>query len=63
MMNDISFLTVSELAEKLRVPKSWIYGQSRQTGPDSIPRIKVGKYCRFEESKVMDWLKKQNETD
>ena len=55
------FLTPTELAEKLSVKKSWIYGKSMQTGPDAIPRLKVGKYLRFNYEAVLDWLKKQNE--
>jgi excisionase family DNA binding protein len=52
-------LTVDELAQELSVPKSWIYSRSRQTGPDAIPLIKIGKYCRFRLSEVLDWLKKR----
>jgi len=54
-------LTLNELAEKLKVKPSWVYGYTRQTGPDAIPRIKVGKYLRFREPEVMDWLRKQSE--
>jgi hypothetical protein len=49
--------TVNELADALKVPKSWIYARTRETGPKSIPHIKVGKYLRFEINKVLDWLK------
>lgn len=56
-----NLLTVDELAERLKVPKSWVYRQTRQTGPGTIPRIKVGKYIRFVEVDVMDWLRKQTE--
>jgi len=55
------FLTVSQLAEKLQVPKSWVYGQTRQTAPGSIPRVQVGKHIRFVESEIMEWLRKENE--
>lgn len=58
---DQDFLTVDEMAERLKVPKSWLYSRTRETAPDSIPRIKVGKYIRFVEADVMKWLKKQNE--
>ena len=54
-----TFLTVGELAGKLKVPKSWVYGETRKTGPKSIPRIKVGKYLRFNWSEVRDWLMEQ----
>ncbi len=55
-----NLLTVDELAKFLKVPKSWVYSRTRKTGPDSIPRIKVGKYIRFEIDKVMEWLKARN---
>jgi excisionase family DNA binding protein len=60
-MRHHDFLTVDELAETLKVPKSWIYSKTRETGQEAIPRVKVGKYIRFVESEVIDWLKRQNE--
>ena len=60
-MTDNSFLTIDEMAETLKVPKSWLYSRTRETGPGTIPRLKVGKYIRFEYQAVMDWLRKQNE--
>ena len=54
-------LTLEELAERLKVRKSWIYARTRETGPGTIPRIKVGKYLRFEEKPVLDWLRECNE--
>ena len=56
-------LTLEELAEKLKVKKSWIYSQSRQTGPGSIPRVKVGKYLRFSLEDVMAWLQEEWESE
>lgn len=58
-----NLLSVDELAEYLNTPKSWVYSRSRETGPGTIPRIKVGKYVRFELDNVMDWLKAQNERE
>lgn len=55
-----NLLSVDELAEYLNTPKSWVYGKSRETGPGAMPKIKVGKYVRFELDKVIDWLKAQN---
>ena len=52
-------LTVEELAEELKTPQSWIYSRTRQTGPDTIPMIRVGKYCRFRLSDVLEWLHKR----
>ena len=54
-------LTVDELAETLKTPKSWVYGKTRETGPDAIPRLKVGKYLRFRLDDVFQWLEKRNE--
>ena len=53
-------LTTEEMAGKLRVPITWIYSKTRETGPGSIPRIKIGKYNRFVESEVWKWIQKQN---
>jgi excisionase family DNA binding protein len=55
-----NLLSVNELAESLNVPTSWIYSRTRETGPDSIPRIYVGKYVRFRLSSVMEYIEKQN---
>jgi len=54
---------VTELAEILGVPPSWVYARSRETGPGSVPRLKVGKYVKFDLDKVMEWLKSQNESN
>jgi len=58
-----NLLSVDELAESLKVPKSWVYSRSRETGPDAMPRIRVGKYVRFELDKVLKWLKGQSEKE
>ena len=55
-------LTVDELASCLKVHKSWLYNRSRETGPGAIPRIKVGKYLRFQLEDVLEWLGKQQES-
>jgi predicted DNA-binding transcriptional regulator AlpA len=58
--SSLKLLTLKDLAAELRVPVSWVYSRTRQTGPGAIPRIKVGKYLRFELKDVMAWLEKQN---
>ena len=58
-----NLLSVDELAESLNVPKSWVYSRTRESGQDSMPRIKVGKYCRFVLNDVLDWLKSQDDVD
>jgi predicted DNA-binding transcriptional regulator AlpA len=49
-----------ELANELSVPLSWVYSRSRQKGPDTIPMVKCGRYCRFSLSAVLEWLKEKN---
>ena len=56
-MDRQELLKVEELAEELKVPPSWVYAQTRKTGPGSIPRLRVGKYLRFNLQEVLDWLK------
>ena len=58
-----NLLSVDELAESLNVPKSWVYSRSRETGPSAMPKIKVGKYVRFELDRVLAWLKEQSESE
>ena len=58
-----NLLSVEELSQVLNVHKSWVYARTREKGPDAMPKVKVGKYCRFLLDDVMDWLKEQNEAD
>jgi excisionase family DNA binding protein len=61
-MEDVkSFLTVDELAERLKVHKSWLYARTRERGPNTIPRVRVGKYIRFNFDEVVQWIKSKNE--
>ena len=53
------FLTVEEISSELKVPKSWIYSRTRLKGSDQIPHLKCGRYCRFEMSRVIEWLNDQ----
>ena len=48
-----------ELAEKLKVPLSWVYEQSRQGG---IPTHRVGRYIRFDLAEVLESQKKKDST-
>jgi excisionase family DNA binding protein len=49
-----NLIGIKEMAEKLSVPCSWLYQRTR-TG--EIPFYKIGKYCRFSETEVMEWIK------
>ena len=43
-------LTPEELAAKLRVPRTWVYEQSRQ---GKIPTHRIGRYIRFDLAEVL----------
>ena len=61
LMDNQELLTVQELAEKLKVKPSWVYGQTRKTGKDCLPRLMVGKYLRFNLALVLNWLRDRQE--
>jgi len=58
-MDQEELLTVHELATALKVKDSWVYGETRKTGAESIPRLRVGKYLRFRLPEVLRWLKEK----
>lgn len=56
---DDDLATVSQIAEFLQVPDSWVYQRTRRRGVDRIPHFKLGKYLRFSRSEVLDWVQRQ----
>ncbi len=51
-------LTVEELGERLNLPASWIYAHTRKRSGDPIPGFRLGKYWRFREEEVLQWLER-----
>lgn len=49
-------LTIQEMSELLKVKPSWLYFRTMQTGVNAIPRLKLGKYLRFNPGAVMEWI-------
>jgi hypothetical protein len=47
-----------QLAEFLGVPISFIYDRTCRGASDPIPRLKIGKYIRFDPDAVRDWLER-----
>jgi excisionase family DNA binding protein len=47
-------LTAEEVAEILRVPRSWIYGHL-----DQLPTVRLGRYVRFKRSEIELFLDQQ----
>jgi hypothetical protein len=62
--DNIEILTVEELAERLKVRKSWIVDQSKPSRTaDPIPRIRFGKHTRYAwgSKSFKSWLNRRNE--
>ena len=51
-------LNVEEVAEVLKVPKSWLYGRVHSKNLP-FPHLKVGSYLRFGEEDIQDFIEKQ----
>lgn len=49
-------LTPDELADRLKVPVTWVYEQSRK---GIIPTHKIGRYIRFDLQEVIDSQKRK----
>jgi excisionase family DNA binding protein len=45
--------TAADLAEKLAVPKSWVYAETRA---GRLPHVPLGRYRRYREDAVDEWL-------
>jgi excisionase family DNA binding protein len=49
-------LTVEEVAGLLHVPVTWVYGRMRKRSLERLPGYRLGKYWRFREEDVLEWL-------
>jgi hypothetical protein len=51
-------LTVAQVADLLQIPKSSVYEKTRlrRGAAPPLPCRRVGKYLRFFDNEVMDWL-------
>ncbi len=52
-------LTPEEVADRLKVPLSWVYEQSRQ---GNIPTHRLGRYIRFDLNELLACTKKDHPT-
>ena len=56
-------MTVDDVAHLLKVSRSWVYEHTRSRGAsrvDRLPRIKIGKYVRFDPSAVRAFLERRS---
>ena len=49
-------LTVSEVAQILKVPISWVYDHTRPRCSDPLPCFKIGKYLRFTAKDIFAYI-------
>lgn len=56
-------LTVREVADLLQVPVSWVYEHIRGRCADRLPGFRLGKYWRFTEEDVTEWLRAKRTKD
>jgi len=54
---DNIIMDVEEVAELLRVDKSWVY---KQVQFKSIPHFHAGKYPRFKRKEIDAWIQEQS---
>jgi hypothetical protein len=54
--DDSSLLTPEDVARKFQVPVTWVYGCVRGRTRHIMPHVKIGRYLRFEENAVQDFL-------
>jgi excisionase family DNA binding protein len=48
------------VAERLGVPRSWVYRAARR---DALPSIRCGRYRRFDERDIEHWIDGQRKTN
>ena len=56
-------ISAQELSNRLGVPVTWIYDRTRQGGPETIPHYKIGRYLRFREQEILDFLNARRKSD
>jgi hypothetical protein len=57
-MNGEKLLTPKQVADIFQVPKSWVLGRTRKRITERLPHLKMGKYVRFEEGAVREFLER-----
>ena len=60
-MPDYEILDCATLAERWKVPESWVRDQVRIRVTDPIPHVQFGRYVRFEwqHPDLMEWFERR----
>ena len=56
-------LTLSEVAERLKVSNRWVYEKTRRRSQDPLPVIRIGRYLRFNWIDVSAWLMRHSNVE
>lgn len=58
-------LTPEELADRWKVPRTWVFGRTRARCADPIPCTHLGRYVRFlwNSPALNEWFARQRSTD
>lgn len=63
-INHTDLLTPEELAQRLKLPKSWVFEQTRHRAKvrnkTPLPCLRLGKYLRFSWVQVCEWMYENN---
>lgn len=51
-------LTAQDVAERLGVTTAWVWAQTRA---GNIPHVQLGRYRRFREEAIEEWLRRLEE--
>lgn len=53
-----NIITPDELAERLKVPATWVYEKTRRRAGNKnrLPAMRIGRYLRFSWADVSAWL-------
>jgi excisionase family DNA binding protein len=53
-------LTLKEVAERLKVSERWVYEKTRRRSQNPLPCFRIGRYMRFDWTRVSAWLQRQS---
>jgi len=51
-------LTPQDVARRFQVPVTWVYGCCRPRAKSPMPHLKIGRYLRFEEQAVRQFIER-----
>jgi hypothetical protein len=58
-LDPADLLTPQELADRLKLPLSWVYEKCRSNGKhgNPLPVLRCGRYLRFSWTEVVKWMR------